>query len=110
MDARNDVSKLGRLAVLLQAGFTEAATIKDDRELSRVMKHATRRAFNDYWNQARALVRQYDKVCEQQHVINQTDDSAALIWTAFDLILQSPDPVKAVALLEAFNKNEVEVV
>lgn len=101
--------RIGRHALLLKLGFAEAATMLDDPTLAPVMRHQLKKHFNDYWAHARRLAKTYNHTCDKIGVGEQTQDSEALLYEAFDAIYNSPDPVQAVALVKAFNAGEVKI-
>lgn len=101
--------RIGRHALLLKLGFAEAATMLNNPDLTPVMRHQLKKHFNDYWAHARQLTKSYNHTCDRLGVGEETQDSEALLYEAFDAIFSSPDPVQAVALVKAFNAGEVKV-
>ena len=99
---------LGQHSILLKVGFAWAAMLKD-APTNTAMRHGVKRAFNDYWNQARLLSKQYNRVCETTELDEVTQDAEALTIELLQELFRSPDPVRMVAVAKAFNEGGVEV-
>lgn len=101
--------KLGRLNLLIRMCFIEAATIKDNPEVSPVVKQIVKQAFNQFWNVSRQMVKVTDKYVAEANVESNVDKSEVLMYEVIQAIFNSPDPAKSLALLQAFNMGEVEI-
>lgn len=87
----------------------EAATIKDDPEVSGVVKFGMKRAFNMFWNTSRSMMLEYDKSVAEAKTEASVDFAGTLMYEVVDTVFNSPDPVKSLALLKAFNQGEIQV-
>lgn len=101
--------RIGRLMLLVNLAFMEASTIKDNPSIGRVLKHQFKRAFGMYWNVSRAMLLEYDKAVAQAKAEQSVDLTNTLMYEVVDAVFKSPDPAQSLALLQAFNKGEVQV-
>ena len=100
---------IARHILLIKLLFAHMASIKDAPCMKPVVRQIMKQQFNKLWDDARSVAATYNKVCEQQKVDAETQTSEALMWEAFELLFDSPDPVASVALLKAFNQGEVKI-
>jgi len=100
-------SRIGRLAILLNCGFKEAAMIKDNPEYSPVLREVAKQTFNEYWKVSRMMVKQVYRLNINNQNADNIEEFTAMMYDAIDQFFRSSDPVTLLALMHSFNEGEI---
>lgn len=102
-------SRIGRLAILVNCGFKEAAMIKDNPEYNPVLRQVAKQTFNDYWKVSRQLVKNTYKLNLTNQHADEIEEFTAMLYESIDQFFQSKDPRTLLALMHSFNAGEITV-
>lgn len=102
-------SRIGRLAMLVNCGFKEAAMIKDNPEYNPVLKQVTKQTFNEYWKVSRLLVKNTYKLNLTNQHADEIEEFTAMLYEAIDQFFKSKDPGTLLSLMLAYNAGDIDV-